>query len=72
MALMTLEAKPCCEVMDFASEFHALPLHNGMTLQACQRAKQGMSFGATDCAKPMTWAMAQKKTFDVFVVHTDC
>jgi 60 kDa SS-A/Ro ribonucleoprotein len=31
-----------------------------------------MSFGATDCAKPMTWAMAQKKAFDVFVVYTDC
>jgi hypothetical protein len=40
-----------------------------MTLQACQRATQGMSFGSTDCAKSMTWAMAQKKAFDVFLVY---
>jgi hypothetical protein len=47
----------------------AAALRKGMTLQACQRATQGMSFGSTDCAKSMTWAMAQKKAFDVFVVY---
>ena len=67
MSPVTLMTEACCEVMGSASEVRAL--RKGMTLQACQRATQGMSFGSTDCAKSMTWAMAQKKAFDVFVVY---
>ena len=30
-----------------------------------------LPFGATDCALPMVWAMAQKKVYDAFVIYTD-
>lgn len=30
-----------------------------------------LQFGATDCALPMVWAMAQKKVYDAFVIYTD-
>jgi 60 kDa SS-A/Ro ribonucleoprotein len=30
-----------------------------------------LGFGGTDCSLPMLWAIAQKKSFDAFVVYTD-
>lgn len=30
-----------------------------------------LPFGATDCALPIVWAMAQKKVYDAFVIYTD-
>lgn len=30
-----------------------------------------LGFGGTDCALPITWAMAHKKVYDAFIVYTD-
>lgn len=35
------------------------------------RETSRLQFGGTDCSLPMLWAIAQKKTFDAFVVYTD-
>ncbi|CAF4970990.1 unnamed protein product, partial [Rotaria socialis] len=32
---------------------------------------RGISFGATDCALPMLWAIENKEQIDVFVIYTD-
>lgn len=31
----------------------------------------GLSFGTTDCALPMLWAMEKNRNFDLFVIYTD-
>lgn len=35
------------------------------------RETSRLPYGGTDCALPMTWAMAQKKVYDAFVIYTD-
>lgn len=35
------------------------------------RETSRLGFGATDCALPITWALAHKKVYDAFVVMTD-
>lgn len=72
MALVTLCTEPSCEVMAFSTSFQPLPLRPTMSLTEATRATSGLSFGGTDCAAPMQWAMSKRKEFDVFVVYTDC
>lgn len=35
------------------------------------RETSRLPFGGTDCALPITWALAHKKVYDTFVVYTD-
>ena len=35
------------------------------------KATDKLTFGATDCALPMLWAMAKKVQADAFVIYTD-
>lgn len=35
------------------------------------RETSRLPFGGTDCALPITWALAQKKVYDAFVIYTD-
>ena len=72
MALVTLATEPVCEVMAFSDTFQPLTMQPNMSLAEANGATTGMSFGRTDCAQPMLWAMQQQKDFDCFVVYTDC
>lgn len=43
------------------------------TLETVQTKVNRMTFGATDCAKPMIDAIENKiKDIDCFIVYTDC
>lgn len=35
------------------------------------RETSRLGFGGTDCALPITWAMAHKRVYDAFIVYTD-
>jgi 60 kDa SS-A/Ro ribonucleoprotein len=71
MAMVTLRTEPLCRVMAFQDKFVPLPLQPTDTLEQATHKTSNLSFGATDCALPMTWALNNKVEADVFVVYTD-
>ncbi len=71
MAMVTYRSEPQALAMGFAHDFRDLGITPRDTLEAVTRKTQLASFGGTDCALPMTWAMKHKVEADVFVVYTD-
>ncbi len=59
------------ECVAFCDTLTELPFTSTWTLNSIVEHVNGMSFGGTDCALPMLWAMEKKKLFDVFMVFTD-
>ena len=43
----------------------------GQRLDDVVRATNDLPFGATDCAKPMVWALENGVSADAFVIYTD-
>lgn len=72
MALVTLATEPWCRVMAFASELVPLPsITAGMPLAAALGETRRLTFGPTDCAQPMLYALSYRLQVDLFVVYTD-
>ena len=59
------------ECVAFCDHLTPLPFTPEWTLEKIVAHTNGMSFGGTDCALPMIWALERKKQFDVFMVFTD-
>ena len=58
-------------IMGFADKFRHLPLKANMALDMAVAATQSRTFGRTDCALPMVWALEQQVEVDAFIVLTD-
>lgn len=71
MALITAATEPDYRVMAFQSKFVPLKISPRQRLDDVLKTTDNLSFGATDCALPMVWAMKEKVHADVFVIYTD-
>lgn len=83
LALVTMAVEDDVEVVGFTSTVdHSswngldtaitpLSISPRQRLDDVTRAVSGLSFGRTDCALPMTWAQANQRAFDSFVIFTD-
>ncbi len=71
MAMVTLRSEQKAHVMGFGDTFRPLGIRAKDTLEAALKKTQNQSFGATDCALPMIWALENRVEADAFVVYTD-
>lgn len=85
MAMVTAQVEPECTVVGFVGgsrSFYGrqqgstgglieLDVSPRRRLDDNMRVTQHANFGTTDCAKPFTWALQNKKEFDAFCVYTD-
>ncbi|PTA67302.1 RNA-binding protein Rsr [Deinococcus arcticus] len=71
MSLVALRTEASALTMGFAGQFRPLNITARDTLEAAMRKAQSASFGATDCAQPMLWALKERVKVDTFVVYTD-
>jgi len=71
MALVTAATERDCELMAFCDKFVPLSISPRQRLDDVVKTMNSMSFGATDCALPMLWALEKKVKADAFVVLTD-
>lgn len=71
MAMTIARTEPYYAVMGFSNQFVDLGISPRMTLDSVMRKTNSMSFGGTDCALPMKWALENKVEVDTFVVITD-
>jgi 60 kDa SS-A/Ro ribonucleoprotein len=71
MCLVTLETEPKTHVVGFERELVHLPLLPGMTLEQAMRVTASRTFGGTDCAQPMIYALKHGLEVDTFIVYTD-
>ena len=59
------------EMMAFSHQFVPLKITARDSYDTVIKRTSALSFGGTDCALPMTWAMEKELEVDVFVVLTD-
>ena len=71
MAMVTARTEKQKTIMGFANNFRDLGIGAKDRLDAVVKKTKGLSFGSTDCALPMTYAMKNKLEVDAFVVYTD-
>jgi 60 kDa SS-A/Ro ribonucleoprotein len=71
MALVTAAVEPNYTIMAFAHDFRPLSISPRQRLDDVVKATSGLSFGGTDCALPMRWALRNKAEIDAFIVYTD-
>lgn len=71
MALVTARIEPRYSIVAFQSEITPLNISPRMRLDDVVNHTHGLSFGATDCAQPMLYALEKKLPVDTFVVYTD-
>jgi 60 kDa SS-A/Ro ribonucleoprotein len=71
MSMITYKVEPKTAIMAFADQFRAIDISRASKLEDVIRKTSGISFGSTDCALPMTWALKNKIEADVFVIYTD-
>lgn len=71
MAMVTARTEPYYMVRGFAHELRELPISAKMDLNQVMNTIHGLSFGSTNCALPMVWAMRNKVEIDTFCVYTD-
>ena len=71
MAMVTARTEKRKQIMGFAHEFRDLGVSAKDSLEAVIKKTNDMSFGGTDCALPMTYALQKKIEVDAFVVYTD-
>jgi len=71
LAVVAARTEPWTAIMGFADSFRDLGLTAKDRIDEATRKVSGLSFGGTDCALPMTWALANKVKVDTFVVLTD-
>lgn len=82
MALVTIKTEPFTHTVGFtagggragyygATAVTPLPFGKTETLTGAVKKVSSLSFGATDCALPMLYALQNKLEVDVFVIYTD-
>lgn len=79
LALVTMATEPNTTCVGFtgdswnrsSTQLSELPISPRQRLDDAVRAISDISFGGTDCALPMTWALENRLEFDTFVVMTD-
>jgi 60 kDa SS-A/Ro ribonucleoprotein len=71
MALVTAATEPQHAIVAFSREMVPVNISPHQRLDDVLRTVSKLPFGATDCAQPMLWAMAQKVQADAFVIYTD-
>ncbi len=71
MAMVTYRTESRAHAHGFAHDFRDLGLTPKDNLETAMRKAQLSSFGATDCALPMLWALERGVPADAFVVYTD-
>ena len=71
MALVTAKTEPRYSMVSFQDKIVPLNISANMRLDDVTKVTQGLPFGATDCAQPMIYALANKIKVDMFVIYTD-
>lgn len=71
MALVTMRTERQYEIVAFQHEIVPINLSAKQRLDNVIQAISGLSFGATDCAQPMLYALKQRIPVDTFVIYTD-
>ncbi len=71
LAMVVARTEPSYQLMAFANTFRPIDISSCSRLADVLAKTRGMNFGATDCALPMTHALAEKWDVDTFVVLTD-
>ena len=71
MSLVTLAAEPNTHVVGFCSGLRPLQISARQRLDDVISYTKRLSFGGTDCAKPMLYAERKKIPVDAFVIYTD-
>lgn len=83
MAMAQLAVEPNCSVVAFSANrpgWHAsfddpaltqIAWDRNVRLQDAIRQLSNLSFGRTDCALPIMWALQRRAVVDTFVVYTD-
>lgn len=72
MAMLAARTEPRHHIVGFCKGLVPLNVRADDSLEATVRTISGLPFGATDCARPMLYALEQRLEVDVFVVYTDC
>lgn len=71
MALVTASVEPSYHILGFADDLRDLGISPRMRLAEATRRTQDRSFGATDCAQPVLWALKTGTPVHKFVIYTD-
>jgi len=71
MAMLTVKTEKQHFVHGFGSTFIDLGINSKMSLNEVMRQTGNRTFGTTDCALPMLYAMQNNLEVDVFAVYTD-
>lgn len=71
MCMVTARTEQQYEIMGFADSFRGLGLTASMSLREVMSSTSAQSFGGTDCALPMLWALQNGVEVDTFIVYTD-
>ncbi|KAL4222071.1 60 kDa SS-A/Ro ribonucleoprotein [Mactra antiquata] len=72
MMMVIARTEENCIIRGFCEEMRGIEIDGSDTLSTVQTKMEKLTFGGTDCAKPMMDAMECKiKDIDVFVVFTD-
>jgi 60 kDa SS-A/Ro ribonucleoprotein len=71
MAMVTYRTEPRAHAHGFAHDFRDLGISPKDTLEIAMKKTQLSSFGSTDCALPMLYALERQIPVDAFVVYTD-
>jgi 60 kDa SS-A/Ro ribonucleoprotein len=71
MCMALVRTEPNVEVMAFGDTFRSFPISRLDNLNSICKRMNNMSFGSTDCALPMKWALQNKVNADAFAIYTD-
>ena len=71
MALVTAATESSYMIFGFADTFRPLTISPSQRLDDVVKYTAKMTFGRTDCAQPMLYAIEKKLEVDAFVVYTD-
>lgn len=71
MLMVTARSEENCHFMAFAQGLSKLKITKNMNLDRVIQATRLGTFGGTDCAQPMLYALEKKLKIDTFIVYTD-
>ncbi|CAF5122497.1 unnamed protein product, partial [Rotaria sp. Silwood1] len=71
MCMVTVRTEPYAKVVAFSDRLIPVDFSKNSKLEDIMTETRRISFGPTDCALPMIWALERKEKIDVFVVYTD-
>lgn len=71
MSMITARTEQKYAIMGFSDRFKELGITPKMRFEEILNKVINQTFGSTDCALPMIWALNQNIEFDVFCIYTD-